>query len=445
MNTRSPLRILYVNTLDLSGGAARAVWNLFQGVRARGHDAWLAVRDKQSTDPRVLTVSHPTRGGVWARALDAASAPLEPRAERSVLARRLLSLLHVAARPRQEMQSLLGVEYMHYPHTYRLLDRLRQQPDLVHCHNLHGGYFDLRALSWLSRRVPVVLTLNDAWLLSGHCSHSMDCERWKTGCGRCPDLDIYPPIRRDATAYNWRRKKAVYDQSQLYLLALSQWLMDKVHASMLRGVQYRVIPNALDLEMFQPGSRAESRRALGLPLDAKIVLLTAYNVFKDYETMKAALAGLRANGAKLLFICLGREDADQDVGQGRMIYPGFERDSTRTVHYYRAADVYLHAAKGETLGQMTMEAMACGTPVVATAVGGIPETILDGQTGCLVPGGDSRAMAAALQRLLADEPLRAAMGQAGVADMNARFTLDRHVETYLAWYREIITDWKHNQ
>ncbi len=69
---------------------------------------------------------------------------------------------------------------------------------IVQCHNLHGGYFDLRALQWLSARVPTLLTLHDMWTLTGHCAHALGCDRWRTGCGRCPDLKLDPAIRADA-------------------------------------------------------------------------------------------------------------------------------------------------------------------------------------------------------------------------------------------------------
>src|SRR4029079_4578923 len=86
----------------------------------------------------------------------------------------------------------LGLEDFDYPNSVELLRFLPQKPDLLHCHNLHGNYFDLRALAGLSRQIPTVLTLHDAWLLSGHCAHSFECERWTIGCGECPDLTIYP-------------------------------------------------------------------------------------------------------------------------------------------------------------------------------------------------------------------------------------------------------------
>jgi len=79
-----------------------------------------------------------------------------------------------------------------------------------------------------------VLTLHDAWLLAGHYAHSFDCNYWKIGCGSCPDLSIYPVIRRDATAYNWQRKAEIYRTSRLYAFTPSQWLMDWVNQSMLK-------------------------------------------------------------------------------------------------------------------------------------------------------------------------------------------------------------------
>jgi len=73
-----------------------------------------------------------------------------------------------------------GHEDFNFPASWHLLDLPPRVPDILHGHNLHGCYFDLRALAWLSQQVPVILTLHDAWLLGGHCAHSFDCERWKT-------------------------------------------------------------------------------------------------------------------------------------------------------------------------------------------------------------------------------------------------------------------------
>nr|WP_292491037.1 glycosyltransferase [Methanoculleus sp. 10] len=105
-----------------------------------------------------------------------------------------------------------------------------------------------------------------------------------------------------------------------------------------------------------------------------------------------------------------------------------------------AADLYLHPARAETFPNTVLEALACGTPVVASAVGGIPEQIVEGRTGCLVPVGDARAMAGRVLDLLADERLRLRMGRLAAGDAARRFGRERMVGEYLAFYDEILSD-----
>ena len=437
------MRILQVSTSDLAGGAEGSAWNLFQAYRKRGHDSWLAVGHKRSNDSDVLEIPNDEYRNHWARLCLAVGSPLQPLRGKVRGAGRLYNILRWIGEPQRWLDRQRGVEDFQFPGTRHLLDLTPKPPDIVHCHNLHGNYFDLRALPWLSHRVPVILNLRDAWLLSGHCAHSFDCNRWRTGCGRCPDLTIYPPVKRDATDYNWQRKRDIFQQSRLYITTPSQWLMNKVKRSMLRGIQYRVILNAIDLRVFHPGNQVQARKALGLPTEAQIILLSAHNMFKDYDMMEAALRQLDKEGAgKLIFVCLGKQGADKVVGEGRMIYPGFERNPQRVALYYHAADLFIHAAKDEAFGKTVTEAMACGVPAVATAVGGITEQIEDGKTGFLVPPGDSSAMATAIKRLLADADLRASMGQAGVAAARCRYSLQRQSEAFLSWYQEILGDWK---
>jgi glycosyltransferase involved in cell wall biosynthesis len=340
----------------------------------------------------------------------------------------------------------MGIEDFHFPGTRQLLDLTDQRPDVVHCHNLHGGYFDLRALPWLSRQVPVVLTLHDAWLLSGHCAHSFDCERWKRGCGHCPDLTIEPAIRRDATAYNWRRKQKIFKASRLYVATPCQWLMHKVEQSLLAPaiVEARVIPNGVDLSVFRPADKAEARSALGIPHGALVVLFAAnslrQNMWKDYRTARDAVALTFANmnARDLLFIALGDDgQAEEQAGPAVRFVP-YQTEPKAVARYYQAADVYVHAARADTFPNTVLEAQACGTPAVATAVGGIPEQVEDGLNGFLVPAGDAPALAARLTQLLSDHELRARMGLQAVEVARRRFDLSRQADAYLDWYQELV-------
>jgi glycosyltransferase involved in cell wall biosynthesis len=464
-----PMRILQVSTADILGGAEKVAWDLFHACRAHGYGSWLAVGRKCSDDPDVLLVPNDDCRSRWARIGAATGNMLSPLAGRVRGVWRLRHGLYWIGQPRRWLEIQRGYEDFDYPSTWRLLTLPPKHPHIVHCHNLHGAYFDLRVLPWMSGRVSVILTLHDAWLLSGHCAHSFDCERWETGCGHCPDLTIYPPVRRDATAYNWRRKREIYTKSRFYVATPSRWLMQKVEHSMLAPavVEARVIPNGVDLSVFHPADRQAVRAALGIPQDAKVLLFTAIgvrrNIWKDYQTMRAAIAQvaeyLPTQG--VLFIALGEDAPGERIGQAELRFVPYQEDREDVARYYQAADVYVHATRADTFPITVLEALACGTPVVATAVGGIPEQIkglrisdfgfrnsdlneygMDEATGLLVPSGDAKAMATAIKRLLSDEVLRSHLGENAAQDACQRFDLRQQVYAYLQWYQAIME--RHN-
>jgi len=428
------LRILQTSTLDFAGGAEKIAWDLFTTYRTLNHQSWLAVGTKKSQDPDVYSI--PSR-------FDTVSQIIPRSIWNLPYATYLVKKTGFMINPNRMRAYLKGHEDFDHPETWDLLNLTPELPDILHCHNLHGGYFDLRALPSLSHQVPTMLTLHDAWLLSGHCAHSFDCECWKTGCGNCPDLSIYPAIRRDATAYNWHRKAEIYGKSRLYVVTPCRWLMDKVDQSMLKPgiVASKVIPNGVDLKVFHPADRDEARRELGLPPDAKILLFTANgirkNIWKDYRTLQSALAQIAEIDAKVLCIALGEAAPPERTGDVEIRFVPYLKDSQKVARYYQAADLYLHPTRADTFPTTVLEALACGTPVVASAVGGIPEQVVEGRTGFLVPVGDGHAMAEKIITLLEDEDIRAQMGLQAAADAARRFELERMVEEYLALYRHI--------
>jgi glycosyltransferase involved in cell wall biosynthesis len=440
------LNILQVGTYDVGGGAERVALNLLRSYRSRGLGSWLAVGHRRTQEPGVLQIPNEAAPSPWQRAWSGLGAALEPSATRVRLMGDLRNLSLRVARPLKTLDDARGYEDFGFPGTWRLLELTPEPASVVHCHNLHGGYFDLRALPSLSRRVPTVLTLHDAWLLSGHCAHSFDCTRWRTGCGQCPDLTIYPSIRRDGTAHNWQRKERIFDRSRVYVATPSQWLMDKVEQSMLAPavVEARVIPNGVDLSAFHPADRRSVRARLAIPHDAAVLLFAANgirrNPWKDFETLRSVLAAVaeRMNGRRLLFVALGEDSPTEEVGGAELRFVPFETDPTVAAQYFQAADVYVHAARADTFPNTVVEALACGTPVVATAVGGIPEQVKHATTGFLIPPASVAKMTDAVVTLLDDERLRRFMAANAAEDARQRFDLERQVDDYIDWYGEIL-------
>lgn len=445
---KKKLSILQVSPLDLGGGAQQIAWNLFQAYRLLGIDSWMAVGKKRSQDSQVFEIAKTMPTGLWASLCYSLANLMSPLAGKMRGVLRLQAFLRRLAVGKDYVASLRGQEDFGFPGSWQLLQQTpyapTHTPDLVHLHNLHGGYFDPRALEGLSSEVPVMLTLHDAWLLSGNCAHSLGCERWKTGCGSCPDISIYPGLKVDSTHLNWQRKKAIFDQSRLYIATPCQWLLDQVKQSILAPgmIEGKVIPNGVDTTIFQPGDQAKAREALGLPSNVPILLFVANgikkNPFKDYETLRKAVALLgESTSNPIHLIALGEEGAQERFGQVTIQFVPKVTDPKVVAQYYRAADIYLHAAKAETFPNTILEAMACGLPVIASNVGGIPEQVVDGVTGFLVPSGNPELIVSAVQYLLENPSTAQDFSRAAAVRVNELFTQEQMVEQYVQWYKEI--------
>jgi glycosyltransferase involved in cell wall biosynthesis len=455
---RRPLTVVTVNTWDSGGGAERIARELHQSYQAAGEDAWLAVGTALGTDPRTVRLPNRERRSAWTRAWMAAADALPQRGAGFHLARTLRDMV---ADPVRWAARRSGREDFDFPGTAALLGLHGRTPDLLHLHNLHGGYFDLREVPRLTERVPTILSLHDAWMLSGHCSHSLGCGRWETGCGSCPALWIYPAVPRDATAFNWERKRDIYARSRLHVAVPCEWLADRVRRSMLMPAvrELRVIPFGVDLDVFRAADRPSVRAGLGLDPSRRVMLVAANalreRTWKDSEAFRGALERLRGEAAAAQWIALGEEGPDLQVGAVRLRRVAMESDDRQLSRWYQAADAYVHPARADTYPLMVIEALACGTPVIGTAVGGVPEQIasasfirgaheragLDEATGAVVPAGDPLALVAAIEGTLAlNSGVRAALSANAARTAREKFDRRRHAREYLDWIHALVAE-----
>jgi len=449
------LKILQINTSDIRGGAALVAWNLHQAFQMEDFNSNLAVNRKYSSDPKVSQMdskqsSWPTFWKRIAVSRNFRSIPFFP------------ILCNWVAEPMYHARRVLGIEEFNFP-TSRDVDIANY--DLIHCHVLHGGYFDLRVLMEWSRKRPIVITLHDAWLLAGHCAHSFACEKWLTGCGACPDISIPAALEHDNSALNWKRKRKIFEKSQLYVSAPSQWLLNKAKRSILaKGTRiFRHIEHGVDTSLFRPGDRAFSRAQLGLPENAFIFLFAANGIrknrWKDFSTLVAAVRQLSAtaHNQNVLFVALGQDGQHEDFGSAQIRFVPYVADRVLVASYYAAANVYVHPALAETFPNSIMEAFASGIPVVASAVGGIPEQVAgfidagfpelninlaNRANGILVPPENPAALAHALKWLLERPSTAEQLGRQAREHAELRFNLKMQITAYKSWYKEIQSDFQ---
>ncbi|MBN1136847.1 MAG: glycosyltransferase [Anaerolineae bacterium] len=193
-----------------------------------------------------------------------------------------------------------------------------------------------------------------------------------------------------------------------------------------------VVPCGVDLSFFRPIPQDQARQALGLPVGRRVVLFVGrIEPLKGIDTLLRAMAVLASDGAgrqqDLSVIIVGgapgagaaqvKSELERlhrlqtELGIEHLVtFMGAQNQDT-LVYYYSAADVTVVPSRYESFGMVALEAMACGTPVIASKVGGLAFTIQDSQTGFLVPDRDPEILAARIRSLLDDDDLRRRLGR----------------------------------
>jgi glycosyltransferase involved in cell wall biosynthesis len=457
---RASVNILQVNYQDMIGGASRSMERQLNGFSKAGHESKVLVGRKFGSDERIqeLITAGPGNWGRRAvRRLETSDGAFRHR--RGV--ERLTRGLKVGANLALYRDVKKGLEpYGCFPETANL-DRYLPWADVLVCHNMHDdfvnlrGFFSLEELPRLSALIPTVLVLHSAWLLSGHCGQSLDCERWRDGCGSCPHPEVFPRILRDETATNWVRKADILSRCKISVVTPSHWLMGKVKSSHMTTsiTRSRVIQGGVDGSVFHPAdSNGLVRKRLGVA-DGAPLLLTAGpsprgHSYRDFETLSQAAARYANDpktGKQTVLVVLGQDGEETRRGSLRIVFHPYLARHEETADFYRAADVYMHSATADTFPNAILEAQACGTPVIATEVGGIPEQVqsfLDPHvldpTGALSPIGDAEAMGSALRLILEDVELRGRLSENAVAFVRKRFSLEREVSDLIAFFQEAI-------
>lgn len=310
------------------------------------------------------------------------------------------------------------------------------KPDVVHLHNLHGYYLQVEEMfAFLkAKELPVVWTLHDCWAFTGHCVHfvTANCTQWQTGCRKCPLSREYPACYGlSGAARNYARKQAAFTGvKNLRLAAPSQWLADLTRRSFLKDYPVQVIPNGIDLTQFRPVS-SNIRSRLGIPVEKKLILGVA-GVWTEKKGLRDffQLADLLGSSAQVLLVGLSEKQ--------KQALPANVMGVTRTesirelAELYTAADVYVNASREETQGLTTVEALACGTPVVVYNETAVSESV-DQTCGLVVPRG-AENLYHALQKLHCPE--EACLKQA------AKYDKTRCFAPYLKLYDELNREGK---
>lgn len=290
---------------------------------------------------------------------------------------------------------------------------------------------------------PIVWTLHDTNAFTGGCHFVSGCDRFQAGCGSCPQ--IQRPGPNDVSRDSFLAKQAALKNKNLHVVSPSNWLMELAKRSSIwpANTQFSKIHYGMDLEKFRPLDRTATRRALGLPIDKQLIAFGAADLMnerKGIRLLALAMAQVERSHPNQIECLVFGEGDPEFLSQLPTIHSmGFVDDARRLNQIYSAANMVVVPSLEDNQPQTGLEAMACGTPVVAFITGGIPEFVRHEQTGLLARPSDPADLAKQITRLVNDSDLQQRLGHAARKMMETEFEVQTQAWQHLKLYRNILS------
>lgn len=401
------MKIIHVNNVDLTG-------NRFNGhdmqvaLNKRGIGAKQFVMDKLGDDPNTIPLTYPY--------------------EEPFLRSRCMKFER-----EQSIHALI------YPYLWRLLKHPDfKAADVVHYHLLHNYFGSLAAFPAMTREKPSVLTIHDPWIFSGHCIYSLDCDRWKSGCGDCPRLDLIFPMEMDNTARMWEIKRQVFRRLDVDIVVASEYMMELVKQSPITShlENVHLIPFGIDIGLFTQEKASESiRKRLKIPKENFVIFFRQDpSPYKGISYIKDMLEQLPASKAVTILTVGHQGLLSKYAKKFQLIEKEWINDNHMIADLYAACDVFLMPSTAEAFGLMAIEAMASGRPVVVLEGTSLPGVTFAPDCGIALPREQSGALAETVQRLMKNPEECRRRGELGrkLAKQHYRFEdyIERHIELY---------------
>lgn len=386
------MKILVLGTIDNKGGAALISWEIRKRLKAAGHSVTTLVRYKYSKEPDVIAI------------------------------------------PRKRYQDWLVKLFandLRFARTDFIFDMKEyKEADIVHCHNLHSNFFNLKDLARMSAEKPVVWTMHDIWAITGFASTS--------GERAHPHKKRFLLKLWDNTPRLLALKKRIYARSKLHVVAVSDWLRRELSQSILGSQDISLIYNGIDATIFKPQDKSAARRALGLPLDKKLV---GFGI-KGYVDV-AKVIDASKDRDDMAFVSIGHSHLK---GHGdKVISIDYTESKQNVAQLLSALDAFLYPTTGDTFGLIVAEAQACGVPVITYDVDALPEIVTHKETGYVAERANVADMKNGLDYVLGLTPeAYAAMSAKATERSASKFSLERMYKEYLALYKRLLGDRQRN-
>jgi glycosyltransferase involved in cell wall biosynthesis len=396
--------ILQINSVCGPASTGRTTFELSEAINAAGHQGYVAYGEGLSDCPNSYFIG-------------------------SVLDHKIHAFL-------SRLTGLQG--YYSILATNKLLKYIESiSPDVVHLRNLHSNYINISRLTkYLARKnIAVVLTLHDCFFYTGKCSHYTisKCDGWKKECGKCPRIDM-----DNKSWFFDRTKKMLADKRsgftsipRLAVVGVSKWITNEAKKSFLSSATYlETIYNWVDIDIFKP-SQSDLRKRLNIK--NKFVIL---GVSSGWDASKGLgdfidIAGRLDENFCILLV------GDLAVAANlpdNIIHIKKTNSVRQLAEYYSMADVFFNPSIEESFGKVTVEALACGTPVIVYNTTACPELVGDRCGGVVELYDKKGALKLIMEVFLRTKSF---YSDSCVKFASKRFTKEEGVKRYLDLYKKI--------
>lgn len=322
-----------------------------------------------------------------------------------------------------------------------IADIKKVNPDLIHLHNIHGNYVDwkmlLKELAVYGK--PVVVTLHDCWMFTGGCYHftKNGCSKWKSSCNSCGYSRNYLlkkafPIE----AGEFQVKKKLYEAfDSLYVATVSDWLRRVAEESIFKDRPIYTVPNGIDVALF--GKRQIDGLRSRLGCNGKKVLLGVASTWGNHKGLDQWIALSQQLSPDYQIVLVGLNNTQIRNLPSKMIGLARVSSTEELIELYNLADIYINLSVEETFGLPTVEAMACGTPVIVLNSTANPE-LVEESVGRVIEKPSVEQIRCAVEELVAIGKNN--MGKACMKRARELYSVEVMCNKYLKLYGDILNN-----
>ena len=324
--------------------------------------------------------------------------------------------------------------------TRRLISYIIElKPDVVHLHNLHSNYINLKLLlNYLAiNDIPTVISLHDCWFYTGKCTHYTfdNCYNWQNKCGNCPRL-----LKDNPSWFFDRTPKLLQDKKdwlqsipRLAVVGVSDWITNEAKKSFLSSAKVLTrIYNWINLDVFKPVDGSNVRQKLGLT--DKYVILGVASGWSNLKGLDKFIELSEIILPEMKIVLVGGLSSMIKIPD-EIIYISETHNAKELAEYYSMADVYVHLSPEETFGKTIAEALSCGTPAIVFNSTACPE-VVGNECGIILNEYQASAILKAI--LTISEKGKSYYSTKAVNRVKQNFNSILIIEEFTALYKQMI-------